>query len=358
MLNIQDIAFRIEQPATLSVQDINDLRDMTENFPYAQIFPILYLKALSNRKDVRFDEELTKYAYRISDRIQLFELIHSKEEPIILQTHDLSTETEIKKSSDEENQLELIVQETNSELPKEIEQELISPNVIAEEIEEDTEEDEIIPLNIRGAQSTEIQSPSTSEEEEKISAEDEDLFEKELLSEVIASSYNLDHLISETDSAETEVQAENIEEQETESIESIDVSDENAANSSEENKKSFSSWLRSSANSKPELFDEEKARIDSILEQFLKDEPKITRPVKTTEAEEKPKKEFYSPAKKAKESISLNNMPVSETLAKIFALQGNFPKAIFAYEQLMLTNPEKKVFFASQIEELQKKINN
>lgn len=355
MLNIQDIAFRIEQPATLSVQDINDLRDMTENFPYAQIFPILYLKALSNRKDVRFDEELTKYAYRISDRIQLFELIHSKEETIILQTHDLSTETEINTSSDDENQLELIVQETNSELPKEVEQELISPSIIAEESEEDVEEDEIIPLNIRGAQSTEIQSPSISEEEEKISTEDEDLFEKELLSEVIASSYNLDHLVLVEDNEASEDLEEN---QSSEQLETTDNFDEDHVNSSEENKRSFSSWLRSSANSKPELFDEEKARIESILEQFLKDEPKITRPTKTIEAEEKPRKEFYSPAKKAKESISLNNMPVSETLAKIFALQGNFPKAIFAYEQLMLTNPEKKVFFASQIEELQKKINN
>jgi hypothetical protein len=355
VLNIQDIAFRIEQPATLSVQDINDLRDMTENFPYAQIFPILYLKALSNRKDVRFDEELTKYAYRISDRIQLFELIHSKEETIILQTHDLSTETEINTSSDDENQLELIVQETNSELPKEVEQELISPSIIAEESEEDVEEDEIIPLNIRGAQSTEIQSPSISEEEEKISTEDEDLFEKELLSEVIASSYNLDHLVLVEDNEASEDLEEN---QSSEQLETTDNFDEDHVNSSEENKRSFSSWLRSSANSKPELFDEEKARIESILEQFLKDEPKITRPTKTIEAEEKPRKEFYSPAKKAKESISLNNMPVSETLAKIFALQGNFPKAIFAYEQLMLTNPEKKVFFASQIEELQKKINN
>ena len=49
-------------------------------------------------------------------------------------------------------------------------------------------------------------------------------------------------------------------------------------------------------------------------------------------------------------------MPVSETLAKIFAVQGNYPKAIFAYEQLILLIPEKKAFFASQIQELKKKI--
>ena len=52
-----------------------------------------------------------------------------------------------------------------------------------------------------------------------------------------------------------------------------------------------------------------------------------------------------------------NSLPVSETLAKIFAAQGNFPKAIYAYEQLIVIYPEKKIFFANQIEELTKKIN-
>ena len=50
-------------------------------------------------------------------------------------------------------------------------------------------------------------------------------------------------------------------------------------------------------------------------------------------------------------------MPVSETLAKIFEAQGNYPKAIFTYEQLILRIPEKKTFFANQIEKIKQKLN-
>ena len=60
----------------------------------------------------------------------------------------------------------------------------------------------------------------------------------------------------------------------------------------------------------------------------------------------------------AKESIDENKMPVSETLAKIFALQGNYPKSIYVYEQLILIFPEKKSFFATQIKNLKKKLNS
>jgi hypothetical protein len=73
---------------------------------------------------------------------------------------------------------------------------------------------------------------------------------------------------------------------------------------------------------------------------------------------EKPKREFYSPSKKAKESIDSNKMPVSETLAKIFVLQGNYPKAIYVYEQLIIIYPKKKSIFASQIKQLSNKLIN
>lgn len=69
------------------------------------------------------------------------------------------------------------------------------------------------------------------------------------------------------------------------------------------------------------------------------------------------KQEMYSPIKKAKESIDDTRIPVSETLGKIYEVQGNFSKALKVYEQLMMLIPEKKTYFAGKIEELNKKLN-
>ena len=66
---------------------------------------------------------------------------------------------------------------------------------------------------------------------------------------------------------------------------------------------------------------------------------------------------FFSPLETAKLSLVDNDEFVTETLAEIHVKQGNYPKAIKIYENLMLKFPEKNTFFASRIRFIQEKSN-
>lgn len=60
--------------------------------------------------------------------------------------------------------------------------------------------------------------------------------------------------------------------------------------------------------------------------------------------------------KMAVESIEKEESLVSESLAEIYRIQGKPEKAISVYRKLILLNPEKKVYFADKIEQINKSL--
>ena len=445
MMNLEKIAQRIKCPDLCDSSDIESLKNLAEKYPYSQVFSILYLKALSHNNDIRFDEELQQHAYRITDRVRLFELIENKKidfsipetleiqpaeplesievpvenviAPILTLVPEPEVQISIPKitipetdeyeeemefigekeiiSEDEEvlveENIELIIE--TPEVEASIIEEEIIPNFEIEDLSEikkiESEENDypenresIFDEYIVDDEETENIQPITTEIEEIIPIQDEIIieveeereiedeteksselkeFETEIISQAIAGVYDLAMIetIAKQEAEEQDVVENEVDEQNSIPEPKIES----------QGKKSFSSWLKASQSNEIEndLSTEisinpietipPKEKIEAIVENFIKEEPKISRLAKEEKIEQKEKVEFFSPAKKAKSSIDENLMPVSETLAKIFAAQGNFPKAIFAYEQLILIKPEKKTFFANQIEKLKEKLN-
>lgn len=321
-MNLSEVAQYIKNPIGFEKEQLADLKSLVEKYPYAQSFSIIYLKALSDLHSFQFEDELKKHACAITNRTLLFNLINNK--PNTLEVASPQEKTIIAQEDEKPIIEALPTQDDGLSIAFDL------PN--SEKINEATENhnDQVEKSVIE----------NENKAEEKETQHHEVTFDSPLDLEILNNVITSATPISEGSQTKSE------------EIEEMPKAVPHLVNepAAPPQKKDFIDWLHASTN-KPEERKEEhikKEKINALIEDFITQSPKIS----------SPKTDFYSANKKAVESVQEEIIPVSPTLAKIYALQGHYPKSIAIYQQLILKYPEKKTFFASQIKELEKKLNN
>jgi len=97
------------------------------------------------------------------------------------------------------------------------------------------------------------------------------------------------------------------------------------------------------------LDDETELNGDSLIDRFLASNPGVIRRNQGEENNTLPveNKEFID------RSTAENDDLITETLADIYFQQKNFEKALYAYQKLSLKYPEKSIYFATRIKEIE-----
>jgi len=297
ILNKSNINKRLFDQQVFKESEMLEFKEIIGLYPYASVFAIAYLRGLKKMEHIQFEDELHQHAFKIANRNVLYQLVNQLEE-----------------ETDAETDVEVVIEaETKTEIDAEVE-------VVTEA---ETETETVAEVEVATETETEELIHPVSETTEKADTELETLINASAATTTFIHEFNQQGAEVDTELAKNELPKESKAIPSKAEIESTP--------------KSFNQWLTlGETTNNPEL-EEKKTTMISI---------------------EKPKREFYSPSKKAKESIDGNKMPVSETLAKIFVLQGNYPKAIYVYEQLIIIYPKKKSIFASQIKQLSNKLIN
>lgn len=303
----------LQSPDQLSAESLVLIEDVVRNFPYFQTAHLLYAQNLHVQNNIHFANQLKVTAAYTADRKVLYDLITQKK--------TLSTQPSV----------------------------IAEPPIVVQETVLEKTEVAYIANEISLVEQT-IAIPEIAKENnevEKINSKDIEALEKEILSTAVNASieqevsddeivYHQHHFI-----AKKPIKAKQAE---------LPKEDFNNAT----DKFSFSSWLKKvddlpDKSEKKSQISHPTDKIDylSLIDKFINEEPRIKKPAAT----------FYSPIDKARKSVSEDDTIVSETLAKIYVKQGNFSKAIKAYETLCLKYPEKKSIFAAQINEIKNSIN-
>lgn len=299
----------IGNPQLMDEKSLAHLQRMTADFPYFQPAHILLSLAAKKWDASVYQQSLRKTAIVVSNRSHLFRLIHQFENATVEETKTRPAETPAAKA--DPGSAVQTKEETRHEL------DILKAAELA--VEQQPEEKQPEPM--------EIASPEDRMEIEIGKQLVQSFVEKEVLKTHEAHeitkkteppvSFNdwLTYVKNQATESAPVKQAEPIEKAKEKPVEK-----------------------------KPDASEIRKQKNKAIIDRIIESSPGLIKA--------KEEQKFYTPDNKAKESLQDNEHLVTETLAKIYALQGNVNKAVRAYEILSLKFPQKSAYFASLIQKL------
>lgn len=369
MISGEKIAHYISQPKDVEKKDLQELRELVNKYPYSSSFRLLELKGLALANSIDFEEKLKSTAIHVADRLHLYEFIHSG-------INGSESKTITKEALPEKEAIAVKTEHreevnTSEQIIKVTDEETILTENKPEGEEDVLIESQIITSSLETIEKIEEKTLADIEETMEISTSELDV---DILNKAIDVAF-----VSSEIAPRTPIEEEAMLEEVSEVQEEIEVEVEPISIAASEEKidtsnLTFIQWLRikqernqltvKTQEKRPKLPIKEiepalevtkivgekqsveskqrKKEIDALLDKFMEEEPRISKPVR----------DFYSPVKNARKSVEESDDIVTETLAKIHVLQKNYSKAISAYEKLILLYPEKKSFFASRIEKI------
>ncbi|MBS2097785.1 tetratricopeptide repeat protein [Carboxylicivirga linearis] len=304
----------VNNPDRLNKDTVSSLNEIIDEYPWFQTARLLLVKNLHLIDHVKFNSELKTSAAFIADRQRLFDLVHSHQ---------------VKDESIEENETQITPQE---KVPVEVIEK-------SENQESSTSERSSIGM------STNISSVSDY-------FQADDVYETKDGKTLDFSDIGKNNTEDE-DEAPMVLPSADFLEYESSDYTGYQLHDANNIN--EEENRSFSGWLNALRHAPVNQAQEEtpkpKKKSQQLIDNFLSfDAPKVIG--------RKDIPDNNNGNVRHEKSISESDDLLSETLASIYIKQKHFEKAISIYEKLRLKYPEKSVYFAEQISDLKKSINN
>ena len=328
----------LKSPHLLASMPIEELEDLTKNYPWFSLAHSYLAKAYQENKSHKTSGQIALASTLHSNRTWLYGFL---KEPILQK----QTQTEIAPTLPTEIITETVVEASPSAASTSTSLAELAASMMDEEREGRQEGRQEVKQEVREVKRGEEKGRKEEEkEEEEEEVKDLDFLDKSILATAVSSSIFLE--VSETD--------------EEEEIDAIQDSAKDALKgpAEEGENEALFTWLRSVSDVEGETTEkirEVKRGEEEIgkstesvqpaldlIEKFIAAEPRIT-PGKV---------EQYTGVSFAKDSLEENFDWVTETMAKLYATQGKIDRARKAYKRLIELHPEKKIHFENQLKAL------